>query len=64
MAKHGGSTVATMAERLTEIRDELYDIAECADDIEWRGVQHKVEAALGNVENALMAAQQYESGRI
>ena len=63
MAKHAApAPFPTIVDRLTEIIDELDDIEQCADDIGWRAVQHKAEEALGRLTNALVAAQQYESG--
>jgi hypothetical protein len=52
----------SLANRLRQITDELEDIAECAADLEWNGVRHKVEAALGDLGSALLAAEQYEKG--
>jgi hypothetical protein len=58
------SGIQTIAGRLQVLIDEVYDIIECADDIGWRGVQHKAEEAHGALDSALMAAYQYESGRL
>lgn len=54
------AVVKTIAQRLRDVVDELVDIAECADDIGWRGVQHKAEEAVSPAESALSAALQYE----
>jgi hypothetical protein len=65
MSRHASKTQAppSLAERITELLDEIYDVIESAEDCEWRGVQHKAEEAHGALSSALVAARQYEEGR-
>ena len=58
------TTVQTIRQRLNAMHAELYDIAECAEDIGWLAVLHPLEAALGRIENATTAAEQYEGGQL
>lgn len=65
MSRHANRTEApaTLAQRITDLLDELYDVVESAEDCEWRGVQHKAEEAHAALSSALVAARQYEEGR-
>lgn len=63
LASAGYEPVRTIAQRLAAVLNELDDLIECAEDIGWHGVQHKVEAAVGDLRSALTAARQYEEGR-
>lgn len=49
--------------RLSAVIEELEDIQQCAEDLGWRGVEHKTQEALGRLHNALVTARQYGGER-